>query len=74
MLCGTTMRMRAISPGAAGPREKPAPVPAPPIPLDEAIARGQTTDLQRAALEHGARENRRSLAAEIRAALHRPTV
>jgi hypothetical protein len=43
---------------------------APPIPLAEAIATGRLTALQRAALEYAARQNRRSLAAEIRAALH----
>jgi hypothetical protein len=42
--------------------------------LDEAIRAGRLTQLQHAALEHAARRNRRSLAAEIRAALQPPTV
>jgi hypothetical protein len=52
--------------------EDSAPASAPPIPLDEAITTGQLTALQHAALEHAARQNRRSLPAEIRAALHPP--
>jgi hypothetical protein len=43
-------------------------------PLDEAIRAGGLTQLQHAALEYAARQNRRSLAAEIRAALQPPTV
>jgi hypothetical protein len=45
-----------------------------PRPLEEAIRAGRLTQIQHAALEHAARQNRRSLAAEIRAALQPPTV
>jgi hypothetical protein len=52
--------------------EGSAPGSAQPMPLDEAIATGQLTALQHAALERAARDNRRSLPAEIRAALRQP--
>lgn len=43
-----------------------------PLPLDAAVTLGQTTELQRAALEQRARANRRSLAAEIRDSVNPP--
>jgi hypothetical protein len=67
------MASRVTSPHAHGVPDDRTPESAEPLPLAEAIARGRTTELQRAALEHAARENRRSLAAELRAALHPPT-
>lgn len=66
------MPSRVIGPHATGVPEHRTRAPVDPVPLDEAIATGETTELQRAALEHAARENRRSLAAELRAALHPP--
>jgi hypothetical protein len=73
-IAGKTMSGIELHPADVADEHRAPAEPAVPLPLADAIATGRTTELQRAALLHAARENRSSVAAEIRETLHPPEV